>query len=405
MKVIVSSFKKVNAFLFCCLITSTTVIAQNNDSTPLLIHAARIFDGINIKTNESILVVDGKVNRIDKRENFTATNAREVDLGDATVLPGFIELHAHLGFQHIPEDVVLRHGVTTLRDVGGPLHETYGGEGRLRVLTSGPILTVSEGYPIINLGTENIAIAIASEQQAKTVVRDLIKGGAAIIKIALEPGGETGAPWTHHHHQQTHDHHPKKEWPMLSEELVNVIVDEAHKLGRTVTAHIGETKGAKIALTAGVDEWAHIPCAPISEVILKEVVAKHVTIVTTLDTLSKCPGAAHNAHVLASLGAQLLYGAEIAHPDIPWGIDAQELIAIKQATNSETLEVLQSASSKSGQHLSIPLLGTLQESAPADIIAVKGNPIDNLKLLEYPDFVMSGGKVVVNNFSSLPYLE
>ena len=55
--------------------------------------------------------------------------------------------------------------------------------------------------------------------------------------------------------------------------------------------------------------------------------------------------------------------------------------------------------SKAGQHLNIPLLGKLKQAAPADIIAVKGDPVDNFKVLEYPDFVMSGGRVVVNNFS------
>jgi imidazolonepropionase-like amidohydrolase len=49
--------------------------------------------------------------------------------------------------------------------------------------------------------------------------------------------------------------------------------------------------------------------------------------------------------------------------------------------------------------LNIPLLGTLQPNAPADLIAVKGDALQNFKKLEYPDFVMSGGKVVVNNFN------
>jgi hypothetical protein len=50
-----------------------------------------------------------------------------------------------------------------------------------------------------------------------------------------------------------------------------------------------------------------------------------VKTVSTLDTLSKCSGVAQNAHTWATLGGELLYGAELAHPDIPWGIDAQEL--------------------------------------------------------------------------------
>ena len=93
-----------------------------------------------------------------------------------------------------------------------------------------------------------------------------------------------------------------------------------------------------------------------------------------------------------------LYGAEIAHPDIPWGIDAQELIYMMQMARMGLIDVLRAATAKAGQHLNLPLLGTLQPGAPADIIAVKGDPTHALKILEYPDLVISGGKIVVNNF-------
>ena len=88
----------------------------------------------------------------------------------------------------------------------------------------------------------------------------------------------------------------------------------------------------------------------------------------------------------------------LAHPDIPRGIDAQELIYMKQMGNMEVIDVLRAATSRAGQQLKLPLLGTLQLGAPADMIAVKGDPTKNLKALEYPDLVISGGKIVVNNF-------
>ena len=112
----------------------------------------------------------GVIAQIDAREAFKSSAAKVIDLGDATLLPGFIELHAHLAFQHIPADTVLKHGITTIRDVGGPLHQPYGGDGSLRVLTSGPIITAPGGYPIPELGAENIAIAVATEQQARETV-------------------------------------------------------------------------------------------------------------------------------------------------------------------------------------------------------------------------------------------
>jgi hypothetical protein len=294
------------------------------------------------------------------------------------------------------------------------VHKPYGGDGSLRVLTSGPIITAPGGYPIPSLGESNIAKAVATEKEARATVRDLINKGAVVIKVALEPGGEAGAPWSSSHghgsshaqmnaehanaqHQPAHNN-SKKAWPLLSENIVKAIVDEAHKYDRKVTAHIAETNGAQIAINAGVDEWAHVPCDIIPESLLKKAVAQKVKIVTTLDTLSKCSGVAHNASTWTELGGGFLYGAEIAHPDIPWGIDAQELIYMMQMAKMKPIEILRSATSKAGRHLSLPLLGTLQPGTPADIIAVKGDPTHDLKILEYPDLVISGGKIVVNNF-------
>jgi hypothetical protein len=61
---------------------------------------------------------------------------------------------------------------------------------------------------------------------------------------------------------------------------------------------------------------------------------------------------------------------------------------------------LHTATSKAGQHLNIPLLDTLRQGAPADLITIHGDVSHNFKPLEYPDLVISGGKVIVNHFSS-----
>lgn len=436
-------------FLMLTALVSPSAIAQETDPESILLHAARVFDGDSIRTDTSVLVVNGRIARIDKRESFKACGkscaAKVIDLGDATLLPGFIELHAHLSFQNVPADTVLKHGITTIRDVGGPIHKPYGGDGSLRVLTSGPILTAPGGYPIPMMGETGIAIPISTAEEARATVSKLINEGAAVIKIALEPGGEAGAPWSSGHghgHSHGHDHAPDRghgsnhdhnhaphdspavkhrppakhasirhkpadnaarlqgEWPLLSESIVKAIVDEAHKNNRLVTAHIAEEKGAQIAINSGVDEWAHMPCDIISESLLKKAVAQNVKIVTTLDTLSKCSGIARNARNWTRLGGELLYGAEIAHPDIPRGIDAQELIYMKQMGNLGVIDVLRAATSKAGQQLKLPLLGTLQPGAPADIIAVQGDPIKNLKTLEYPGLVISGGRIVVNDFAN-----
>ncbi|MGZ8153639.1 MAG: amidohydrolase family protein, partial [Methylovulum sp.] len=65
---------------------------------------------------------------------------------------------------------------------------------------------------------------------------------------------------------------------------------------------------------------------------------------------------------------------------------------------ADVLNVFKAATSKAGAHLAIDKLGTLTPDAPADVIAVRGNAFERFKLLEYPDLVISGGRVVINRF-------
>jgi imidazolonepropionase-like amidohydrolase len=378
-------------------------IAQDQGKLPrelkqenaILITGRNLFDGTDFRVDQSLLIEGSLVVEVGPSESLKAKAKIVIDLGDATILPGFIELHAHSVFRHVPSDVILRHGVTTVRDVGGPLLRTSGGLGALRLLTSGPIITVQKGYPISTFGKGYIAEAADTVGQATALVKKLIEGGASVIKIALEPGGELGAPWS-----QGHQPASAPPWPIASQEIVSAIVSEAHRSGKIVTAHVGENTGASISLASGVDEWAHVPCLELDDAIIQQAARQGLRVVSTLDTLSHCPGVFGNARKLAKAGVLLLYGAEIAHIDVPWGIDAEELQLMRHATGMSDAELFRSATSKAGRELGMEPLGRLIPGAPADIIAVKGNPRENLKILEYPDLVVSGGRIVLDNFSS-----
>jgi len=135
-------------------------------------------------------------------------------------------------------------------------------------------------------------------------------------------------------HGRSPDHHALKEhsaWPLLSESIVKAIADEAHKLNRKVTAHVGEQRGVAIALNSG--------------------------------------------------------------------IDVQELLLVQSMQKITLSEVLNAATAKSGDHLNIPLLGSLKKGAPVDIIAVQGDPRKTLKILEYPQLVISGGQTIQNSYN------
>lgn len=382
----------------------------------LLLTADRVFDGNAMQPGAVVLIADGVVTAVAQAADHAAAG-QVIDLGDATILPGFIEPHAHARFAGVALDVVLRHGITTMQDLGGPLRNTEGGRGSVRLLSAGPILTAPGGYPIPAFGKTDVARVVTSEADGRAAVRALVAGGASVIKIALEPGGEPGAPWMRHAphvaaaHAEgstaptaaSHTAHGAAPvtvpWPMLPAATVAAIVDETHRLGKRTIAHLADDAGVTVALDAGVDAWAHVPCLPVQDALLRRAAEGRVIVVTTLDTLSKCPGIAENARRLAALGARLIYGAEIAHADVPWGIDAEELNAMRVA-GLAPLEILRAATSHSGDALGLAPLGSLVPGAPADLVAVRGDVLTDFKRLEYPDLVISGGEIVVNRFTS-----
>ncbi|SJM90055.1 Amidohydrolase (fragment) [Crenothrix polyspora] len=240
--------------------------------------------------------------------------------------------------------------------------------------------------------------------EAEQVVKKLVEGGATAIKVSLEPGGEDGAPWMMPHGENPV---PATPWPMLPEPVVKAIVSKAHALKKRVIAHVSENTGFKRAVDAGVDELAHMPCSAIDDGLLKTAVDKGIRFVTTIDTLSSCGMGLHgNAMKLAGKGAKFIYGSEIAHDNVPWGINGEEMHMILHLTSGATTDfqdvvnVFKAVTSEAGKRLGVnPLLGQLVPGAPADIIAVRGNPFERFKILEYPALVMSGGQIVVNKFA------
>ncbi len=377
-----------------------------------ILTATRLFDGLNFpQENMAVLIEGNTVKKVDSPEKLSNLCNNRINLGDATILPGFIESHAHITFQNVRKDKVLRQGITTAQDTGGPLMAPIGGQGSLRLLSVGPILQAQGGYPSNvfggTSGYDQIGYTINSVAEAQEAVKHLVDGGATAIKIALEPGGETGAPWMQPHGS---DPVPATPWPMLSEDIVKAIVAKAHELNKRVIAHVGENKGFERALAGGVDEFAHMPCAEIREDLLKRAVDQKVTFVTTIDTLASCvdttthKGIHSNTMSLAAKGAKFIYGSEIAHDNVPWGINGEEFHMMLHLTSGESIDftdvmnVIKAATSKAGERLGIPGLGTLAPGAPADLIAVKGNPFEKFKLLEYPDLVISGGRTIVNEF-------
>jgi imidazolonepropionase-like amidohydrolase len=358
--------------------------------TSKVIAAERVFDGRRMLDRHVVTISGDRIAAVEPVDALDGTEG--IRFVDGTLLPGFIDLHAHHVVGRVPPDVLLRHGITTVREVGGPLAPPSGGDGRLRVLRAGPILTAPGGYPVPVFGAA-VAWEIRDADGGRAAVSRLAAGHATVVKIALEPGGAPGAPWN------AYQHGAPAAWPMLANDVVEAIVSEAHAHGLTVTCHVSGPAGADIALSAGVDEWAHVPCERLPDDLIAGAAASGVAVVGTLDTLRRCAGVMDNAQRLVAAGVHLLYGTDLAHPDVPWGINAHELILMLDAGQGELtpLDVLASATSRAGAHLGRAPLGQLAEGAPADLIGVRGDPTEQLKTLEYPDLVIAGGVILLDD--------
>lgn len=337
----------------------------------LLVTADRLFDGRRLVEGGAVLIGGSKVVAVGS--DLDAEAKRRIDLGDATLLPGFIDLHVH----GAGENGSLIGGVTTVRDLGipiGAMQPPRASPGSLRILHAGPLLTAPGGYPIPVFGRP-LGLPFRGADGARKAVELVAENGAVIVKLALEPGFASPLP-------------------MPSEQEAAAVVHEAHSRGLEVTAHVTEGRGTRLALDAGVDELAHMPCYDTDAELIRELARKDVPIVGTLHVLQGCPDRDSNARRFVEAGGSLLYGSDYGNPTIPPGIDIDELKLMVTA-GLTTAEAITAATADAGKLLGLEPLGTLVEGAPADVIGVRGDPLADLDALDDIELVVAGGRPVV----------
>ncbi len=391
---------------------------QEADHKEIVLQADTLFDGTKIYTGAGPYAVrvgsNGKITQVGLATQVRTEGAKVKYYKGGTILPTFIDAHTHHLLNGVPALRLLEHGVTTARDLGSPepiKAATTGKTYDLRQFMSGPILSKAGGYP--NNVFPGAGVDISNAEDAKTVVDRLVTEGASVISVSLEGGGESGAPW------MKHDPVPASGWPVMSGEELDAIVAEAHKKGVKVAAYIGNQAGADMALLHKVDEWAHMPCNLLTPQTFKDAADAGVVIDGTLDTEVACEGVLEHGNAIAFLkaGGKLLYATDNGHTDIPNGADAEEIHHIFHAEMINaivnkgmtpppaSMEVivdavtvaLTAATSAPAKYLlgDKTLLGQLVPGAPADVMVIGSNVMQNFKELEYPRIVMKGGQIVI----------
>jgi len=402
------------------------------EPTTTYIHAGRLLADPasgRVETNKTIVVEGGKVAAI--RDGFVG-EGKVVDLRDQFVMPGFIDSHVHLTFESSPtsrldavtkstvdqafDGVVfakrtVRAGFTTVVDLGSDQQAINAlrdatATGKVvgpRIIAAGGVAAHGghgdvHGYrqEIIDLFRSPTLCSGADD--CARAVRLAVQQGADVIKTASTGGvmSNTAAGLG----QQ-----------MSDAELV-AIVDTAHRLGRKVAAHAHGTDGVNAALRAGVDSVEHGTYLDAESIRLFK--AKGSYLVPTLlagDTVARQAETADwmpapvraKARTVGPLMVDALRRAHEGGVRIAFGTDsavskhgenAREFALMVKA-GLTPLETIKSATVWAATHAGLETeIGTLAAGKSADIVAVKGDPLTDVRSLEAMGFVMARGVVV-----------
>ena len=375
-----------------------------------LFRADQLFDGTRLRQHAWILVEDGRIAAIDNCE--PPGDCVLVDYGDATLLPGLIDGHVHLGFDASRDPVAqmradsdatlllrmrnaaqraLAGGVTTVRDLGdrdylgNALRDWYrfGAEIGPEILTAGPPVTVTGGHCWFMGGEAD------GELEVRRGVRARIKAGVDVIKI-MATGGH-----------MTRGTNPSL--PQYSVAEIRAAVDEAHRLGRLVTAHAHGPTGIANAVEAGVDCIEHCSFRvgggrQPDPHLVERIAESRVAVCPTVGTLGTGgPLAESFLPILEHMhraGVRLVGGTDAGiSPMKPHDVLPHGVAFLAHAGLSNT-EALSAATAVAAEACGVSdRKGAIAAGKDADLLVVDGNPIQDLSALLKVKAVYRGGEL------------
>jgi len=420
--------------LFVLFLFASSLFAQ--PSKVIAIKAARLFDGTTdgVISNGVVVIEGSRITAAGARVSIPA-GAEVIDLGDATILPGLIDSHTHLTFQsgdnyyyeyfqnlmRQPAEQALlaatyakktlEAGFTTVRDVGSSDYIDVGLRNAInagwvpgpRMLVAVHAISATGGHgdgdpipPARGVPQRGPIDGVCNGAgECRAAVRYQIKYGADVIKF-MPSGGVLSLS-------------DPVDAPELSQEEMNAIVEEAHHWGRKVAAHCHGDAAAKMAVNAGVDSIEHGSfLRPDTLAMMHD---KGVYLVPTLlagewtggradkfppviAQKAKSALAARSDMFRNALkaGVKIAFGTDSAVS--PHGMNAKEF-ALMTGLGMSPAAALRAATSSAATLLGIDdRVGTLTAGKIADIVAVPGNPLEDIQATERVSFVMKEGKVI-----------
>jgi imidazolonepropionase-like amidohydrolase len=415
------------------LVTQFTATAVAADESPaasrILIRAGHVLDirSGNETADRTIIVTGGAISGI-AATNTTPKNAqdREIDLRGMTVLPGLIDVHTHMtmdtNFDPYHElstsvaksaligahnaKITLEAGFTSVRNVGAAGYADVDLRDAINadlipgphMQVSGPALGITGGHCDENLlpfeyhaQGGGVADGVEAVQHK---VREVIKYGGDLIKICATGGVLS-----------------KGDDPQASQytlEELKAIVADAHRLGRKVAAHAHGAQGILWATQAGVDSIEHGSYMNDEDIAAMKAHGTYFVptayLVDWIQVNGHLPpfyyqkmkdvSAVAKANAKKAIAARVKVALGTDAAVYPHGMNAHELEVYVEQFGMSPLAALQAGTLNAADLMGwSDKVGSLETGKWADIIAVKGDPLRDIKLLQHVSFVMKSGVV------------
>jgi len=430
----VSGLKTIWLSVLSGLLTATNVAASD-----AVIHAGHLIDGASKveRRQVSILIHDDRIVGVEDGFVPARAGALVIDLADKTVLPGLIDCHVHITSTWRPGDPVrdmvtrsdeddaieatvsarntLLAGFTSIRDVGASTQVVVALKRAVnsgviegpRMWVAGPLLgpTGGHGDDANGLNPEVrsphwLDGIVDGPDEARRTVRRLRREGADLIKIAPSGGvmsiGDDPA------------------LQLMEDDEIKAVVDTAHSLGMKVAAHAHGKQAIDRAVTLGVDSVEHGSYGDQASYALMKAHGVYLvpTLLVGVEGLKRADAhpeefdssTLQKGHALVPMLSRNLHDAYKAGVKIAFGTDTFGLsrhgdnareFALMVGAGMSPIDAIWAATHNAAEL--IGKAGDVGSVAPghyADLIAVNGNPLEDIRVLEQVVFVMQGGRIV-----------
>ena len=418
-----------------CALGACVLLGADEPARPrIAVRAARLLD---VKTGRyvarPVIVIAG--DRIESVGDSAPPDVRTIDLGDRVLLPGLVDAHTHILLQgdftqaeyeeqilkEYPAHRVARairalrialdHGFTTMRDL-----ETEGAgygdvalrdavdEGvipgpRLRVV--GPALSTTGTYPILHFRPD-----------WKFPTGVMVCDGADDCRRAVREQASYGTDWVKVYSNTGRPHFTADGYidtrPNWTKEEMDAVVSEAHARGRKVAAHATSDTGVRMAVAAGVDSIEHGDS--IRPEVAQEMARKGIFFCPTQTVLyyftERTPPeereesirtqeiAARSIANCRKAGVKIVFGTDAG--GFPWTeVNQAREFELEVRLGMTPIEAIRSATSVAAELLGLSgQIGSAEKGAWADLVAVSGDPLQDVTVLSRAEFVMKAGAVV-----------